>query len=84
MPNSVLSPLYCWFNHSCAPNAETGLRAVGSSAIEEQIATRDIEKGEEVCVSYIGDVEVNKAVRSEKLRTWLGNECKCRRCQVEV
>jgi len=65
---------------------ETGLRAVGSSAIEEQIATRDIEKGEEVCVSYIGDVDVdaNKAVRSERLMTWLGNECKCRRCQVEI
>jgi hypothetical protein len=68
------------------PNAETGLRAVGSSAFEEQIATRDIEKGEEACVSYIGDVDVdaNKTVRSERLRTWLGNECKCRRCQVEI
>jgi SET domain-containing protein len=74
MPNSVLSPLYCWFNYSCAPNSETGLRAVGSSAIEEQIATRNIEKGEEVYVSYIGDVDANKAVQGERLRTWLGNE----------
>lgn len=84
MPNLVFSPLYSWFNHSCSPNAETGLQTVGSSAVEEQIAVKDIEKGEEVFVSYVSDVvSKNKATRAEELRTWLDSECRCIRCKME-
>jgi hypothetical protein len=59
------------FNHSCDPNAETGLRGLASSAVEEQISTKDIEEGEEVYVTYIDNLATSRQQRIEQLRTWL-------------
>jgi SET domain-containing protein len=74
--------MYCWFNHSCAPNAETSTATANSSAIEEQIATRAVKKGEEVFVSHIHDVNAAKELRREILKTWLGDECKYHKFKV--
>eukprot|EP00438_Fugacium_kawagutii_P001791 Skav235970 [mRNA] locus=scaffold592:172045:176360:- [translate_table: standard] len=65
-------------NHSCKPNA-----AIRINTNEELrfIALRSVAKGEEVCISYIGDELLLKPsnLRRKALRPW-GFQCSCPRC----
>ncbi|KAK0199729.1 hypothetical protein DFS33DRAFT_1267930 [Desarmillaria ectypa] len=73
--------MYIWgsyFNHDCSPN----VRKQREGRSMQFYATRDIEAGEELCISYI---DVNDPV--EKRREELASEwyftCLCRRCENE-
>lgn len=65
-------------NHCCVPNccnkSENGVMMV--------YALRDIEEGEELCISYIGDVHrlLPGKFRREKLVEVFGFECECHVC----
>lgn len=65
-------------NHSCLPNVIFGER-------DNQmyfIAIRDIEKGEEICDSYI-DITLPSKKRKKELKDQYGFECQCERCQLQ-
>lgn len=74
-----LSPNY--FNHSCTPNILK--RRIGSSW-EFQTA-RDVQPGEECCITYLGgdEKDLTVAERKSRLREVWGFECVCERCQRE-
>jgi hypothetical protein len=75
-----VSQLYSFLNHSCRPNV--ALTQKGSQLTMK--ATRDIQPGEELCVSYLDwrslKLPVNK--REEKLVDWFPR-CLCARCGEE-
>jgi hypothetical protein len=67
------------FNHSCLPNCV--LSFVGSTIYIKTIC--DIEKGEELTISYI-DVSEPRAMRRKTLRERYFFTCTCPLCQQEV
>lgn len=75
----TVNSLYSFFNHSCSPNV-TGTSVTTSH--DELLATRDIAKGEEVLVSYLGDTDLAQPTsrRQKMLMPWLGMKCSCIRC----
>ena len=48
-------------------------------------ATRDCPKGEELCISYVGEKGNNMPVaeRRKKLMGWFGMPCRCGKCTEE-
>jgi hypothetical protein len=85
---SAISPLYSMFNHACEPNVDwrhdgVGERGEGGSSTVTMFATRDIKKGEEMCISYIKGQEMGLEDRQKALKGWLGMDCGCARCVEE-
>ena len=84
-----LFPRICRINHSCRPNAVQGPvdennRPLGSCVL----ATRDIEKGEEITVSYSSSRgpdgnPICREWRQDLLRMQYGFECACEMCAEE-
>ena len=68
-------------NHSCEPNAYRSFYKNDSSVCFIK-ATRDIEKDEEVTISYV-DLLMNVKERRESIRGQYGFECRCKRCLDE-
>lgn len=65
-------------NHSCLPNVIFGEK-------DNQMyfmAVRDIEKGEEICDSYI-DITLPIKKRKTELKKQYGFDCQCERCIVQ-
>ncbi|KAF3765715.1 SET domain-containing protein [Cryphonectria parasitica EP155] len=62
-------------NHSCEPNAawDTGRKA----GVMEVRARRQIQAGEEITISYIGQLDRPVAERRSRLRRW-GFDCQCK------
>ena len=79
---SAISPLYSMFNHSCSPNVDW--RHDEHNSTVTLFATRDIEKGDEMCISYIKAADMGRAERQRALMTWLGMDCGCTRCVEET
>lgn len=78
----ALSPLYSLFNHSCTPNLV--YRNVRGGTTVELLAERDINVGEELCISYLSDVGRRQRLeRQALLDPWIGGECQCARCESE-
>jgi len=77
-----LYPTASYFNHSCEPNVAK--RRVGSSW--EFWSARDIEPGEECCITYLGGDErdLTVAERRARLQEAWGFECMCERCSREA
>ncbi|KAJ9520922.1 hypothetical protein QJQ45_014084 [Haematococcus lacustris] len=73
-------------NHSCAPSAATEGLASGATAL---LALKDLAPGEEVTLSYIGELEAEGGrplgfkERQAVLRDW-GFVCRCSRCLSEA
>ncbi|GFH18570.1 SET domain-containing protein [Haematococcus lacustris] len=73
-------------NHSCAPSAATEGLASGATAL---LALKDLAPGEEVTLSYIGELEAEGGrplglkERQAMLRDW-GFVCRCSRCLSEA
>lgn len=66
------------FNHSCLPNTESDVNQENGKL--EVYSTRSIRIGQEVTISYIGDVDhFTVAERKDALRNW-NFECKCAAC----
>ncbi|KAF2773398.1 SET domain-containing protein [Teratosphaeria nubilosa] len=74
-------PSASYFNHSCAPNLVK--RREGRTW--RFMAGRDVRKGEQLCITYLGgdekDLELDE--RRRRLRDAWGFECMCERCKEE-
>lgn len=68
-----------YFNHNCAPN-------VRKERIKRSMCfftSRDVDAGEELCISYV-DVQDDVVVRRSELpRNWYF-DCTCKRCEEEL
>jgi len=73
-------PAASYFNHSCAPNLEKKRDA----RVWEFRAGRDIDVGEELCITYLGGEErrLSRGKRMETLKKTWGFECACERCDI--
>ena len=84
LPEMLFTALYSkvsWCNHSCKPNAE--VHFFNESDEASLIATRDIESGEEVFISYIdGNDRWNVKERRASLADY-GFTCDCIKCEQE-
>jgi len=74
-----------FYNHSCEPNCE-----VRGKHNMEIFANRDIEAGEELCISYFGNEDPRAPsldwpaqLRTVAMRKGWGVECGCTRCRRE-
>ncbi|KAI9641436.1 hypothetical protein NHQ30_010243 [Ciborinia camelliae] len=74
---TAISPLYSMFNHSCDPSVDW--RHDDENSTVTMFAERDIQKGEEMFISYIGKGGDLKE-RQGKLLPWFGMECACLKC----
>lgn len=75
-----LHPPSSFFNHSCAPNLSKTRHGLSWSFT----TSREVEMGEELCISYLGGGEL--AAREERrgrLRDGWGFECGCAKCVEE-
>ncbi len=74
-------PEASYWNHSCAPNVEK--ERVGRRW--RFWAKRDVKRGEELCITYLGGEEQDIGVRKrrEALKGIWEFECACRRCVDE-
>ena len=68
-------------NHSCNPNAEIVTDVSQQSAYCHMIAVRDIQIGDEICISYI-DHSLSKTERDKDLIGY-GFICRCSKCESE-
>ncbi|KAF2274315.1 SET domain-containing protein [Westerdykella ornata] len=72
-------PAASYFNHSCGPNIEKRR----NGRVWEFRAGRDIEEGEELCITYLSGEE-RKMSRGKRMltlkRNW-GFDCACERCE---
>ncbi|CAG5100348.1 Oidioi.mRNA.OKI2018_I69.XSR.g16962.t1.cds [Oikopleura dioica] len=68
-------------NHDCEPNAE--IKFLHDNHKLSVVATRDIEKGEEVCISYLDGHTLNrsKKTRQEQLSVNYLFHCGCEMCK---
>lgn len=72
---------HAMFNHSCEDPPMLYCYQDKSSLKYHWCARREIKKGEEVFVSYIGDsLPQSTKERRELLNGWLSGECRCKRC----
>ncbi|GAX82725.1 hypothetical protein CEUSTIGMA_g10151.t1 [Chlamydomonas eustigma] len=69
------------FNHSCEPNVEIVFRR--NDATASFVAVRDIDKGEQLFVSYI-DEAMGVQHRQDYLHFSYGFRCGCQRCIEEL
>ncbi|CCF34973.1 hypothetical protein CH063_00009 [Colletotrichum higginsianum] len=74
-------PAASYFNHSCGPNVEK--KRVGRAW--EFRAANNVEKGGELCITYLGGEErkLSREARMLTLRRNWGFECQCKRCKEE-
>jgi hypothetical protein len=73
-------PAASYFNHSCDPNVHK--RREGRKWIF--CARRDVDAGEELCISYLSGEERNmrRGQRLDRLKKFWGFECGCERCKL--
>lgn len=76
---SAMYPSASYFNHSCEPNV---LKMRQGRTIRF-VTSRDIHKGEELCISY-GDTDREVGERRRMLKEWWGFDCDCIRCRREL
>ena len=71
-------------NHSCCPNAEA--RFPYSNYIVAVTATKDIQPGEEICISYLDEcfLERSRHTRQKFLAENYLFVCKCIKCESQV
>jgi hypothetical protein len=80
-PILAVNPLYSFLNHSCSPSVVD--RGSFESCTVELYAMRNIWMGEEICTSYLADLEIPTAERRKRLMPWLAGNCGCSRCVSE-
>ena len=74
---SGVFPFSALFNHSCRPHAQWRPLSSGSAIVVH--ATRDVEAGEEIFVSYLPLSHIGTK-RLKSLRETHGFICQCERC----
>jgi len=78
-----LFKLHSCINHSCSPNAKQTSREEISNAQIAIVASCDIQKGEEICISYV-DVNQRHELRRNEILVNYGFECHCSLCNKTV
>ena len=68
-------------NHACAPNAK--LVCAFTDATIDIVAERDLRRGDEICISYIGP-GLGRVRRRQLLRANYGFGCVCSLCSSEA
>jgi SET domain len=76
---SAMYPSASYFNHSCDPNVMKV--RLGREVIF--VTSREVQSGEELCISY-GHTEKEVEERRSKLLDWWGFNCNCSRCEREL
>ena len=76
---SAMYPSASYFNHSCDPN----IIKVRSKRSVLFVTSKDVLKGQELCISY-GHTERQVHERRQVLRDWWGFMCICPRCTREL
>lgn len=71
-------------NHSCSPNATVEFPYCNSTLILRAI--RDIQPGEEICISYLSECELEKSryARQKSLKSYYLFVCRCEKCQMQA
>lgn len=70
------------FNHDCRPNAYASWNTrIGRQTIH---ATRDIEAGEEITISYLGEFFLQSVERQERLGALFLFTCCCKHCSLPL
>lgn len=77
-----VSPLLSIFNHDCDPAAAWEAQDGGIGGPVNVVALRDIEEGEEICVSYTL-ASLSEAERRGRVEGYIGKRCECARCVRE-
>ncbi|CAK9092076.1 SET domain-containing protein 5 [Durusdinium trenchii] len=78
--NSVgLFPLISRFNHSCCPNASYRWNHDVQSQVVQ--AMRDIQAGEEICVTYFHANFMTSDTRQKRTMMGWGFKCQCEACE---
>lgn len=80
---SALYSLESKANHSCIPNAENCFK--NSNHVLHLVANRDIECGEEICISYLDDCLLSRSrhSRQKELRENYLFNCSCQKCDEQ-
>jgi len=80
----ALYPIQSWVNHSCVPNCE--VKFPTKTHVLGLIATRDIEVGEEIEISYLdlADMQRSRYSRNKYLKEHYLFECKCPKCMEQI
>lgn len=75
-------PSASYWNHSCSPN----IRKVRVGREWTFTTDRDVQEGEELCITYIGgeEKELGVAARREELEKAWKFTCGCKRCRDEA
>lgn len=80
--HSGLNPMFTMFNHACDPAALWWQEGATLGAPVEVRAYRNIEEGEEICISYT-DLDLPETKRRSMVRPHIGKDCECARCLKE-
>jgi len=80
--HSGLNPMFTMFNHACDPAALWWPEGGTVGAPVEVRAYRNIEEGEEICISYM-DVDLPEIKRRRLVRSHIGKDCECARSLKE-
>eukprot|EP00929_Paragymnodinium_shiwhaense_P092029 TRINITY_DN51905_c0_g1_i1.p1 TRINITY_DN51905_c0_g1~~TRINITY_DN51905_c0_g1_i1.p1 ORF type:complete len:395 (-),score=87.70 TRINITY_DN51905_c0_g1_i1:116-1300(-) len=75
-----LYPLISRFNHSCVPNAIYQWRE--NLATNVVVVTKDVNAGEEICVSYFKSLFMDSKERNQRTMLSWGFKCKCSGCSI--
>ncbi|CAL8107681.1 unnamed protein product [Orchesella dallaii] len=80
----ALYPLQSWVNHSCVPNCE--VKFPNKNHVVGLVASRDIEAGEEIEISYLdlADMQRSRYSRNKYLKEHYLFECKCPKCMEQI
>eukprot|EP00930_Biecheleria_cincta_P102173 TRINITY_DN9385_c0_g2_i1.p1 TRINITY_DN9385_c0_g2~~TRINITY_DN9385_c0_g2_i1.p1 ORF type:complete len:389 (+),score=81.05 TRINITY_DN9385_c0_g2_i1:26-1168(+) len=79
---NTIFPTASRFNHSCNPNVYGVWQGQGESLLTDMgifHATRDIEAGEEMCISYKIELRATREQRQEELPF----QCRCATCSAD-
>eukprot|EP00798_Chlamydomonas_sp_ICE-L_P016228 gene16228-22394_t len=69
------------FNHNCEPNVDVVFPR--NDGMASFVAARDIDEGEQLCISYIESYSMSLEQRRKHLRHTYGFICRCQLCQEE-
>ena len=73
---------YCRLNHSCAPNVHGCWNP--ACGRQTMYALRDIQRGDELQVSYLGRLDLPRCDRRASLQRDFGFKCSCARCSMDA
>lgn len=84
MKGSLLHFYFSFLNHSCVPNAKIQKNSKTNLIKVTIEAEKNIQKGEQIFISYLPEYLLLKMKQSDDFVTTLGFECQCEKCIKEI